>query len=159
MFREVRRQNRVLENQDRITELLETSEFGFLSLGTSANGYAYGIPISYAYDVESSTLYFHCAPEGQKLDDMKLNNRVSFCVVGRTEPIANQFTTLYESVIAFGKANLDLSDEEKRLALRLLVKKYSKGYEEIAEKYMDKSWHRTFCFKIEIEYISAKAKY
>lgn len=159
MFREVRRQNRVLDNQDRIKELLETSEFGFLSLGTSANGYAYGIPISYAYDTESNALYFHCAPEGQKLDDMRQNDRISFCVVGTTSPIANQFTTLYESVIAFGKANLDLSDDEKRLTLRLLVNKYSKGYEDIAEKYMDKSWDRTFCFKIEIEHISAKAKY
>ena len=83
---------------------------------------------------------------------------MSFCVVGVTKPIANQFTTLYESVIALGKAILDLPDEEKRKALRLLVKKYSAGYEEQGETYMDKSWHRTYTFKIEIEHITAKAK-
>ncbi|QIK55891.1 pyridoxamine 5'-phosphate oxidase family protein [Dysgonomonas sp. HDW5B] len=158
MFREVRRQNRVLE-EERITELLINSEYGFLSLGTSENGYAYGIPISYAYEEESNSLYFHCAPEGQKLDEISKNNKVSFCVVGKTDPIANQFTTLYESVIAFGDAVTNLSDDEKRKALRLLVKKYSAGFEEIAEQYMDKSWNRTSTFKIEIKHITAKAKY
>lgn len=158
MFREVRRQNRILEGE-RITELLINSEFGFLSLGTSENGYAYGIPISYAYEEESNSLYFHCAPEGQKLDEISKNNKVSFCVVGKTNPIANQFTTLYESVIAFGDAVTNLSDDEKRKALRLLVKKYSAGFEEIAEQYMDKSWNRTSTFKIEIKHITAKAKY
>ena len=158
MFREVRRQNRVLEGE-RITELLINSEYGFLSLGTSENGYAYGIPISYAYEEESNSLYFHCAPEGQKLDEISKNNKVSFCVVGKTDPIANQFTTLYESVIAFGDAITNLSDDEKRKALRLLVKKYSAGFEEIAEQYMDKSWNRTLAFKIEIKHITAKAKY
>lgn len=158
MFREVRRQNRVLEGE-RITELLINSEYGFLSLGTSENGYAYGIPISYAYEEESNSLYFHCAPEGQKLDEISKNNKVSFCVVGKTDPIPNQFTTLYESVIAFGDAVTNLSDDEKRKALRLLVKKYSAGFEEIAEQYMDKSWNRTSTFKIEIKHITAKAKY
>lgn len=158
MFREVRRQNRVLEGE-RITELLINSEYGFLSLGTSENGYAYGIPISYAYEEESNSLYFHCAPEGQKLDEIGRNNKVSFCVVGKTHPIANQFTTLYESVITFGDAITDLPDDEKRKALRLLVKKYSTGFEEIAEQYMDKSWNRTSTFKIKIKHITGKAKY
>lgn len=158
-FREVRRQNRVLDDENRIQELLQTSEYGFLSLGTSENGYAYGIPISYAYDRENSSLYFHCAPEGQKLDMMTANDKVSFCVVGITQPIAENFTTLYESVIVFGKAITQLSDEEKRKSLRLLVKKYSPQYEDLGETYIDKSWNRTACFKIEVEHITAKAKY
>lgn len=159
MFREVRRQNRVLDDKVRINELLENSEYGFLSLGIAENGYGYGIPISYAYDEAASSLYFHCAPEGQKLDMLKANNKVTFCVVGVTKPIANQFTTLFESVIVFGLATTDLSDDEKRKALRLLVKKYSKGFEELGEKYMDKSWDRTAVFRIDIEHITAKAKY
>lgn len=159
MFREVRRQNRVLEDKNRISELLNESEYGFLSLGTGENGYPYGIPLSYAYDEQANSLYFHCAPEGYKLDSIARNNKVSFCVVGVTKPIAEQFTTLYESVIVFGTAHIQLNDDEKRKALRLLVKKYSPGYEETGEKYMDKSWDRTAVFKVEIEHITAKAKY
>lgn len=159
MFREVRRQNRILEDQDRIEELLSTSEYGFLGLGLTSDGYGYGIPISYAYDKETNSLYFHCATEGQKLDIIGGNNKISFCVVGNTRPIAEQFTTLYESVIAFGKADIQLSEDEKRKALRLLVQKYSPGHEALGENYMEKSWNRTFSFKIVIEHITAKAKY
>ncbi|MFV0418406.1 MAG: pyridoxamine 5'-phosphate oxidase family protein [Dysgonomonas sp.] len=159
MYREIRRQNRSLEDKLRIEELLITSEYGFLSLGISENGYGYGIPISYAYDEDSNSLYFHGALEGQKLDMIKQNNKVSFCVVGVTKPIADQFTTLYESVIAFGSVYTDLSEEDKRKALRMLVKKYSPGFEELGDKYMDKSWSRTAVFRIDIEHITAKAKY
>ncbi|MFR9165919.1 MAG: pyridoxamine 5'-phosphate oxidase family protein [Dysgonomonas sp.] len=158
MFREIRRQDRILKDKSRIEELLTDSEYGFLSLGNLENGYAYGIPISYAFDKDTNSLYFHCAPEGQKLDQIKANNKVSFCVVGYTQPIENQFTTLYESVIVFGSARSDLNDDEKRKALRLLVDKYSMNYKELGEKYMNKSWGRTSCFKIEIDHITAKAK-
>lgn len=158
-FREIRRQNRILEDENRIIELLESSEYGFLSVGVTENGYNYGIPLSYAYDKDSKYLYFHCATEGQKLDLMRQNNKLSFCVVGVTQPIAEKFTTYYESVIVFGKVSLDLNDEEKRRALRLLVQKYSKGHEQLGETYMEKSWARTSVFKIEIEHITAKAKY
>jgi len=158
MFREVRRKNRELTGE-RITELLKDSEYGFLSLGTSDNGYAYGVPISYAYDEDNKVLYFHCAPEGHKLDNIKKNNRVSFCVIGKTQPIADKYTTLYESVIAFGEAEIIHSDDEKRKALRLLLKKYSVGYEEVGEKYIDGSWNRTTTFKLSVQHITAKAKY
>lgn len=159
MFREVRRQNRILEDKARIKELLDSSEYGFLSLGVDENGYGYGIPISYAYDEESNSLYFHCALDGKKMDMLKLNSKVSFSVVGVTKPIADKFTTLYESVIVFGDVDISLSDEEKRKGLRLLVRKYSKGFEEMGEKYMDKSWARTAVSKLKIEYTTAKAKY
>lgn len=158
MFKEVRRQDRTLKDETRVIELLSTSEYGFLNLGTSTNGYAYGIPISYAYDISTNTLYFHSAIEGNKLEYIENNNKISFCVVGKTQPIGSKFTTLYESVIAFGIANLSLTDDEKRKALNLLVDKYSKGYEDKADKYIKGAWDRVFCFSLKIEHITAKAK-
>lgn len=157
MFKEVRRQNRILEDKLRIMELLNTSEYGILNLGSDESGYGYGIPLNHAYDEKTNSLYFHCATEGKKLDIMKLNNKVSYCIVGAAKPVADKFTTLYESVIVFGKAELDLSENEKRKALRLLVKKYSQEYEELGEKYIDKSWDRTYTFKICIEHLTAKS--
>lgn len=156
-FHPIRRKDRILE-EDRMVELLETSEYGFLSLGCGEDGYAYGIPINYAYDKESNCLYFHCAPEGHKLDNLKRNTLVSFCVVGRTKPISEKFTTLYESTIAFGRADIQLPEEEKRTALRLLVKKYCPEHTGLGETYMEKSFHRTYTFKIRIEHLSGKCK-
>ncbi|MDR3058936.1 MAG: pyridoxamine 5'-phosphate oxidase family protein [Prevotella sp.] len=156
-FHKVRRQDRLLD-ETRSIQLLETSEYGFLSLGINDMGYAYGIPISYAYDKENNVLYFHCAPEGQKLEILQQNNKVSFCVIGETKPISEKFTTLYESVIAFGIVDINLSDDDKRTAIRQLVKKYSPEHVELGETYMEKSFHRTHTFKMAIEHITGKCK-
>lgn len=158
MFHELRRKDRELTGS-RITELLNTAEYGFLSLGTSDNGYTYGIPISYVYDEENNTLYFHGANEGEKLNQIKRGNKVSFCVVGTTEPLPQMFSTKYESVITFGEASIITDEDEKRKALRLLVLKYAKEYVAEGDRYMEKSWNRNTAFKIIVEHITAKARY
>lgn len=156
-FYTIRRQDRVLDDH-RAIELLQTAEYGFLSMGESRNGYAYGIPVNFAYDQEENMLYFHCAPEGHKIDNMTQNNKVSFCVVGKTHPIGEKFTTLYESVIVFGTADINPTDDDKRTAIRKLVQKYSPGHIDLGEKYMEKSFQRTQTFTIRIEKKTAKCK-
>ena len=54
--------------------------------------------------------------------------------------VPGKFTTGYESTIAFGEMHLDLPEEERRYALRLLVNKYSSAFKEIGEKYIEKSF-------------------
>ena len=88
---------------------------------TGENGYAYGVPLSYAYD--DGCLYFHCAQVGQKVDNITANPLVSFCVVGKTKVLPASFSTGYESVVLFGRMATELSDEEKRKCLRLLDRK------------------------------------
>ncbi|NDV45776.1 pyridoxamine 5'-phosphate oxidase family protein [Paludibacter sp. 221] len=157
-FPPIRRQDRLL-NTDRINELLETGEYGFFSLGANANGYAYGIPVNYVYDRISESLYVHCAPEGEKMNILQKSNRlVSFCIVGKTCPVPQKFTTLYESVIVFGEAEIVLADDEKRKGIRKLVEKYCPGYIEVGEKYMESSFARTSVIKIKIQHMTGKSK-
>lgn len=154
MFAEIRRKDRILE-RDAALELLERGEYGFLAMN-GANGYGYGIPLSYVK--EDDHLYFHCAPEGYKLECLRASDRVSFCVVGKTRVISRQFTTAYESVLVFGHACLDLPDAERQHALELLVKKYAPDYEAVGAKYIEKSFHRTGIIRINIVHFSAKCK-
>lgn len=153
-YREIRRRDRVLEEQ-RAREILENGEYGFLSL-QNCNGGGYGIPLSYA--VEDENIYFHCAPEGHKLECLEKEKRVTFCVVGHTRILPVQFTTAYESVLVFGSAWTGLSDEERAKALWLLVGKYSPEYREIAARYIKNSFHRTRIIRLHIERITAKCK-
>ena len=98
MFREIRRKDRILDNELAI-RLLEEAEYGFLAM-SGINGYGYGIPINYVK--EGDSIYFHCAPEGYKLECLRENPKVSFTVVGATQIVPGKFTTGYESTIAFG---------------------------------------------------------
>lgn len=150
----VRRQDRLLTEEEAML-LLAAGEYGFLAMATPDSA-GYGIPISYAW--EPGHIYFHCAPEGEKLRLLEANNRVSFCVVGRTNVISNQFTTGYESVLVRGIVTLHLTDEEKRHALELLLDKYSPDDKEIGLKYAEKSFHRTNVFRLDIKTVSGKTK-
>jgi nitroimidazol reductase NimA-like FMN-containing flavoprotein (pyridoxamine 5'-phosphate oxidase superfamily) len=68
---------------------------------TSAAGVPHGIPLNFAF--VNNRIYFHCAPAGKKVDLLASNPQVSFCVVGRTQVLPEQFGTRSESVIATGQ--------------------------------------------------------
>lgn len=152
-YAEIRRKDRIW-NSEEADDLLTNAEYGVLSFPDENSGY--GIPISYAR--EGGMLYFHCAPDGRKLNALKNCANVSFVVVGKTRVRPSEFTTSYQSVMAQGKIKRIFDESEKRKALRMLVKKYSKGYEEIGEKYIDASIGRTAILRLDIECVSAKAK-
>jgi len=153
MFREIRRQDRKISNSE-IIRILKDGQYGILSTAGS-NGYAYGVPISYTYNNDS--IYFHCAVEGQKLDNIKCNNKVSFCVVGNTTPLPQNFSVNYESVIAFGSA-VEVFGDEKLAALEAIVAKYSADYIEKGLEYIRNSSGKTRVFKIEIAHMTGKAR-
>lgn len=153
MFREMRRSDRKIESIE-IAEVLEKCEYGILST-VDENGYPYGVPLSYAY--RDSNIYFHCALEGQKLDNIKHNDKVSFTVVGEVEALPGKFSTRYESVIAFGRAN-EVSGEEKYNALLAIINKYSKEYINKGIEYIKSDIDKTKVVKISVEHITGKAR-
>lgn len=153
MQRPIRRSDRALTNEQ-AAEILQKGEYGVLST-VSADGQPYGVPVSFAY--AGDVLYFHCAVEGHKLDNLASNPRVSFCVVGGTEVLPDKFATRYESAIVFGKA-CELAGDEKRSALIELLKKYSADFIEKGERYVESDIEKTKVFKIEIEALSGKAR-
>ena len=123
MFREMRR-NKQLLSQEAAEKILREGDFGVLAL-SGDDGYNYAVPISYA--VEGNKIYFHSAKTGHKLDAIKRNDKVSFCVVDRHEVIAEEFTTYFSSVIAFGRIRIveDNDAPDKLRGLELLADKYS----------------------------------
>ena len=153
MIREMRRKDRKLKNDEAI-EILNNNTYGVLST-VSENGYPYGVPINYIYI--NGSIYFHCAIEGHKLDNIKNNDKVSFCVVGQTQIIPDKFSTKYESVIVFGRA-IEVSDDEKNMALLETLNKYSPDYIEQGKEYIQKASKATKVIKINIEHISGKAR-
>ena len=153
MCKEMRRSDRLISTEE-AKVILEKCDYGVLST-IGENGYPYGLPINYVY--KDNVLYFHCATEGTKLENLKNNNKVSFCVVGDTCVLPDKFSTNYESVIVFGKAN-EVLGEEKNMILLELINKYSPDYIENGKKYISASIIKTNVIKIDIEHISGKAR-
>jgi nitroimidazol reductase NimA-like FMN-containing flavoprotein (pyridoxamine 5'-phosphate oxidase superfamily) len=150
---ELRRKDRSMPASN-AEDLLIRGENGVLST-VGADGQPYGVPLSYVY--QNGCIYFHCALEGHKLDNMAENPKVSFCVVGRTRILPDRFATDYESVVAFGGAS-EVRGGERLSALLGLLEKYSPAYIEEGKRYIDQKEKVTRVMKIEIGHISGKAR-
>ncbi len=153
MFKEMRRKDRELTKEE-ANELLTRCEYGTLST-IGADGYPYGVPLDFVYD--DNCIYFHCAKEGHKLENIENNCNVSFCVVNDVELIPDDFSTKYKSTIIFGKAK-EVFEEEKMKVLVLILEKYSKEFMESGTRYIEAMWDKTKVIKVEIEHMTAKGK-
>jgi hypothetical protein len=149
----MRRSDRALPDSA-AQEILQKGEYGILST-VSVEGQPYGVPVSYSY--AGDVIYFHCALEGHKLENLSGNNQVSFCVVGKTEVLPDKFATNYESVIVFGKA-FEVTDDEKRTGLVELLKKYSPGFIDKGLRYIAGDGGKARVYKIVIESMTGKAR-
>jgi nitroimidazol reductase NimA-like FMN-containing flavoprotein (pyridoxamine 5'-phosphate oxidase superfamily) len=153
MFREIRSKDNALDDKKAIGIIIKGS-FGVLST-IDEDGYPYGVPLNYTYF--DNCICFHCAQKGHKIENIDFNNKVSFCVVTKSDVLANEFDTDYESAIAFGKATVVTDDSEKKDILLSVLNKYSSEYIKAGNNYMKKYWDETKVIKINIEYLSGKA--
>ena len=94
---------------------------------------------SYQLCMEQEKFHLHSlCSRGRKLHCIKRCNTVSFCIIGKTHIISNQFTTEYESIILKCRAYIGLNEEERINALHLLIEKYSPNDKVIGNQYAQK---------------------
>ena len=108
-------------------------------LGTiGREGYPMVKPLNFVY--HGGRIYFHSAREGEKIEDIRRDERVCFEVdlpltFVRAEGSPCKADYRYQSVICTGRAHLVEEREEKAGALRALMEKYQPegGYSEFPE--------------------------
>lgn len=149
MFRKMRRLDMKMSDEE-TKRLLKRGREGVLST-ISDNGYPYGVVVNYVYYNEK--IYFHCAKNGHKLDNIRKNNKVSFTVYDNVEIVGEKLNTLYQSLIIFGKAKVLDGNHE---ILTALVNKYAELPEKIVEKMILKEVDMTAIVEIEIDHITGK---
>lgn len=152
MFKELRKKKRELDINESI-KVLEEGREGVLST-ISENGYPYGVAVNYIY--YNDAIYFHCSKKGHKLENIKLNEKVSFFVNNNITILPDKFTTHYSSVVIFGKAE-EIQDESKREVMIALAKKYSPGFIKEGIEYIDKDLKACTVIKINIEHMTGKS--
>ena len=152
MFREMRRKKQALQIEECEAVLWRGSSGVLAVLGDG--GYPYTVPLSYVYDGEK--IFFHCAKTGHKLDAIRRESKVSFCVVDADQVVPAEYTTYYRSVVAFGRARVLEEVSEKRKALEKLAEKYSPELERGRSLEIDKQFAGVCMVEIQIEHLTGK---
>jgi uncharacterized protein len=123
----MRRWKKEIKEKAVILELLNTSHVGRLGT-TGRDGCPMIKPLNFAH--YNGKIYFHTAKEGEKIEDIKRDNRVCFEI---DQPIAYVKGTpespckaryLYRSVIIKGRVCIVEDREERIFGLKCLMEKY-----------------------------------
>lgn len=103
---------------DRAREILHAAPYGVLCT-TCDDGMPYGVPLCFV--LTGSSIYFHCAAEGQKLDNIAYDTRVCLTAISQAKPMGEKLTVSYESAMVFGTARLVRGEDERQAALKALA--------------------------------------
>jgi len=128
-----------IKSKEKIIEFLSSQQTGRIS-SIDENGYPQIIPMNFVFI--NDVVYMHSHIKGEKLENIKRNQKVGFEVDKSLEFLPSYFSdptdasladTLYISVVIKGNASIILDKEEKTTALNGLMKKYQPegGYEPI----------------------------
>ena len=148
------RRKRQALTQAQCQAILEQGSCGVLAL-SGDDGYPYAVPLSYLY--HQGKLYFHCAKSGHKLDALRREPKASFCVVAQDQVAPLEYTTLYRSVIVFGRLRELEDDGEKRAAIEALALKYApQDTPAHREEAIQRDWGPLCVLELTPEHVSGK---
>lgn len=148
----MRRKEKEIVDPERIGQILRDAKI--LRLGLSVNDQPYIVPLCFGY--AGRTLYFHCAPEGRKLDMIRKNDQVCFEAESDFEFVAGDeactWSVKYRSVIGFGIADVVTEPEAKRQALDVIMRQYS----DKSFQYTDQAIAKMVVIRVRIESMTGK---
>ena len=122
----MRRKDREITDINKIMEIL--GECKVMRLGMCLDNIPYVTPLNFGYELTERgfVFYFHCAPEGKRLDIIGQNPN-GFAAIDNRGTItpaekACGYSCDYKSVMALGTARVITDNSEKKHALSLLMK-------------------------------------
>jgi nitroimidazol reductase NimA-like FMN-containing flavoprotein (pyridoxamine 5'-phosphate oxidase superfamily) len=122
----MRKANKEITDRSVVEGLLRACPAGRLATN-GKDGYPKVKPLCFSY--HDGKIYFHSALEGEKIEDIKRDDRVCFetdlpiaLVKAVHQPCEAAY--LYRSVIVKGRASLVTDPQERMTAFRSLMKKY-----------------------------------
>lgn len=153
MFRELTRKNKQLTSEE-CFDVLKNETRGVLSV-IGDGDYPYGMPMNHFYSEDDGSIYFHCGKTGHRLDSLKRNDKVSFCVYDHGYRNEGEWFLRVKSVIVFGRIEI-IDDMETIIDISTkLSHKFTQDEEYIQEE-IRKSGKATLLLKLTPEHICGK---
>ena len=154
----MRRKDRELASKEELLSILEEADVCRIAIKTGKAPYI--VPLNYGYLWSNHlVLYFHSAGEGRKIDLLQKNAIVGFEIDTAHELVQDEqacnWGMKYKSIIGTGNVVFIEDENEKALALQVIMKKYGfPGHPEFNAAMLQK----TKVYKLIVEEASGKQK-
>lgn len=152
----LRRPEKEISDPSELRRILSTQRY--LTIAMCRDGEPYLVTLNFAYDPDAGCLYFHCAPEGRKLDFLRENPVVWGQVIEDSGYLQGECDHAFRSVHFRGLVELLPTVEEKRRALEFMIRRLEDEPERRLGRLQNAAkLERTVVGRIRIEALTGKA--
>ena len=150
----MRREDKAITKTSEMWDVLE--KVRHVTLAMTANNEPYLVTLSHAVNPEKNEIYFHCSPEGKKMDILASNPKVwgqGLLDLGYEVGECNHYFT---TVMFSGDVSFVEDESEKWDVLALMTRKLVENPERLIEARNRDMVLRTRVCKISVNYMSGK---
>ena len=149
----MRRSEKAITDPKELQAIVQSAQVCRLALADRDTPYI--VPMHFG--MKGSTLYFHCAHEGRKLDIISRNPVVCFEIEGDLSIVNTgkpcNWSTRYASIIGYGTASLVTDLKQKKEALTVIVAHYAP---DIVCEFQEKKVDEVAVLKVDITSMTGK---
>jgi len=151
------RPNRELTDESEISAILKNGKYSVISMCRDNEPYI--VTLSYGYDSEKNSLYFHCSPRGLKLDFINANPQVCATVIEDGGYVVNECGHNYRTAVFWGAIKIVSDLDEKKHGMKVLLNHLENQPEIIKEKLLksDDFYSKMAILRLDINEIHGKA--
>jgi nitroimidazol reductase NimA-like FMN-containing flavoprotein (pyridoxamine 5'-phosphate oxidase superfamily) len=152
------RPNREITSAQEIHEILKNGKYVVISMCRENEPYV--VTLSYGYDPESNSLYFHSAKKGLKLDFIQANPYVCATVIADGGYVIDECAHNYRTVVFWGNMSVVEQMDEKKRGMKVLLNHLENNQTVITEKFQKSDgyyYSKMEVLKLEILQIHGKA--
>lgn len=113
------RPNRELTQATDINAILMNGKYAVIAMCRDNEPYV--VTLSYGFDINKRSLYFHCATQGLKLDFLRCNKRVCATVIEDGGYVMDECGHEYKSVVMWGDMHIVTDLDEKKHGMEMLL--------------------------------------
>ena len=151
------RPKREITSEDEISEILKNGKYAVISMCRDSEPYI--VTLSYGYDPESNSLYFHTSKFGLKLEFLNQNHTFCGTVIEDGGYVMDVCEHAYKTVVFWGNMEVVSDMEEKKHGMSILLN-HLEEKESVIKGYMLKSedsYSKMEVLRLQITQIHGKA--
>lgn len=136
-MRKIRRKEKAIQNIEEIKLIL--LKVKYVTLALCKNNRPYLVTLSHGFNPKKNVIYFHCASEGKKIDYISENSKIWGQALLDFGYSKGKCDHKYATAQFSGNVNFVKNFDEKKSALKLMIRQLEENPEQVLKKQLSSS--------------------